>query len=80
MLTFAPPTSDSLSPLALHTASLGEPWLSYFESDAFEAKLIEAGFSKVKFLSPAEADAQYFRHRSGELPIPKQTNILCAVL
>lgn len=80
VLTFAPPTSESPSPLALHTASLGEPWVSYYEPYAFKAKLIDAGFSKVKFLSPAEADAQYFRHRSGDFPIPKQTNILCAML
>ncbi len=80
VLTFAPPSGDSPSPLALRTASHGEPWVSYFEPDAFEAKLIDAGFSKVKFLSPADANAQYFRQRPGDLPVPKQTNILCAVL
>ena len=80
VLTIAPPTSDSPSPLAQHTASLGEPWVSYFQPDAFEAKLIGAGFSKVEFLSPAEAETRYFRKRPGELPAPKRTNILCAVL
>jgi O-methyltransferase involved in polyketide biosynthesis len=80
VLTFAPPSGDSPSPLALRTASHGEPWVSYFEPDAFEAKLIEVGFSKVKFLSPADANAQYFRQRPGDLPVPKRTNILCAVL
>ena len=76
VLTFAPPAGGSPSPLALHTASLGEPWVSYFEPDALEAKLIGAGFSKVTFLSPAKAEEQHFRHRSGDLPVPKRTTIL----
>ena len=80
VLTFAPPTGGSPSPLAQRAASLGEPWVSYFEPDAFEAKLIGTGFSKVKFLSPTEAEARYFSQRPGDLPVPKQTHILCAVL
>jgi methyltransferase (TIGR00027 family) len=80
VLTFAPPTDDYPSPLAQHAASLGEPWVSYFEPDALKAKLIDAGFSKVKVLSPAEAYEQYFRQRPGDLPVPRRTNILCAVL
>jgi methyltransferase (TIGR00027 family) len=79
VLTFAPP-GDSPSPLAERAASLGEPWVSYFEPDALEAKLRGAGFSEVEFLSPAEAEARYFRQRPADLPIPRRTNILCAVL
>ncbi len=80
VLTFAPPPGDSPSPLAHRAASLDEPWVSYFEPDALEAKLRSAGFSKVEFLSPAEAEARYFRQRPGDLPVPKRTNILSAVL
>jgi len=80
VLTFEPMTGDSPSPLAQHTARLGEPWVSYFEPDALEAKLIGAGFSKVQFLSPAEAGERYFQQRPGDLPAPKRTNILCAML
>jgi len=80
VLTFAPPTGGSPSPLAQRTASLGEPWVSYIEPDALEAKLIGAGFSKVEFLSPAEAEARYFRQRPGDLQVPKRTNILCGVV
>jgi methyltransferase (TIGR00027 family) len=79
VLTFAPP-GDSPSPLAERAASLGEPWVSYFEPDALEAKLRGAGFSEVEFLSPAEAEARYFLQRPADLPIPRRTNILCAVL
>ena len=80
VLTFRPPPGDSPSPLAQITANLGEPWVSYFEPDALEAKLRSAGFPKVEFLSPTEAEALYFRQRPGDLPVPKRTNILCAVL
>ena len=80
VLTFARPPGDSPSLLAQRTASYGEPWLSYFEPDVLEAKLRGIGFPKVEFLSPAEAKERYFRQHPGELPIPKQTNILCAML
>ena len=80
VLTFVPPPGDSPSPLARIVASLGEPWVSYFEPDTLEAKMRVAGFSKVAFLSSAEAEARYFRQRPGDLPVPKQTYILHAVL
>jgi methyltransferase (TIGR00027 family) len=79
VLTFARPPGGSPSPLAQRAASLDEPWVSYFEPDALEAKLRGGGFSKVEFLSPAEAAARYFRQRPGDLPVPKRTNIVCAV-
>jgi len=70
----------TLSSLAQRTASLGEPCLSYFEPDVLEAKLHGIGFSRVEILSPAEAEAQYFRQRPPDLPKPKRTNILSAVV
>ncbi|MBI1815394.1 MAG: class I SAM-dependent methyltransferase [Deltaproteobacteria bacterium] len=79
VLTFAPP-GDSPSPLDQRATDLGEPWVSYFEPDAIEAKLRDAGFSNVEFLSPAEAEARYFRQRPKDLPVPKRTNLVCAVL
>jgi methyltransferase (TIGR00027 family) len=79
VLTFAPPPSDSPSPFDQRAASLGEPWVSYFTADALEAKLRGAGFSRVEFLSPAEAEARYFRDRSHDLSVPRRTNIVCAV-
>jgi methyltransferase (TIGR00027 family) len=79
VLTFVQPPSDSPSPLAQSAASFGEPWMSYFEPDVLEVKLRSAGFSKVEFLSPTEAEARYFRQRPKDLPVPKQINIICAV-
>jgi methyltransferase (TIGR00027 family) len=79
VLTFVQPPGDSLSPLAQRVANLGEPWVSCFAPYALKAKLLGVGFSKVKFLSPAEAEAWYFRQRPKDLPVPKKINILCAV-
>ena len=79
VLTYAPPPGDSPSPFDERAASLGEPWKSYFEPDALSAKLHGAGFSTVEFLSPAEAEARYFRQRPQDLPIPTRTNIACAI-
>jgi methyltransferase (TIGR00027 family) len=79
VLTFAPPPGDFPSPFDQRAASLGEPWVSYFTADALEAKLRGAGFSHMEFLSPAEAEARYFRDRPHDLPVPTRTNIVCAV-
>jgi len=79
VLTFTQRRGDSPSALAQRAASLGEPWVSYFEPPALEAKLRSAGFSSVEFLSPAEAEARYFRDRPQDLPVPAKINIVRAV-
>lgn len=87
VLTFAQPpnpaageATDDLSHLAERVASVGEPFVTYFEPDALEVKLRGTGFSKVEFLSPAEADARYFRQRPKDLPVPRRTGLVSAVL
>lgn len=80
VLTFQPPPGDSPSPFEQRVAILDEPWLSYFEPEVLEAKLRDAGFSKVEFLTHAEAKAMYFRQRLDNLSIPRRINILCAIL
>ena len=80
VLTFAQPPVDSPSQLAQRAAGFGESWVSYFEPDELEVKLRGLGFSKAEFLSPVEAEERYFRQHPGDLPVPKQTNILYAVL
>jgi methyltransferase (TIGR00027 family) len=79
VLTFLRPPGDTPSIIGQSVANLGEPWVSYFEPDEIENKLHIAGFSKVEFLTPAEAEMRYFRSRPRDLPIPRQINILCAV-
>jgi methyltransferase (TIGR00027 family) len=83
-LTYAQPLepggSDALSMLARMTASLGEPWLSFFTPAAVEEKLRKAGFSTVEFLTPEAAAIHYFTSTTGSLPVPRQTNIVSAVI
>lgn len=80
VLTFALPPGDSPSPFDQRAADLGERWVSYFEPQALETKLRGVGSSRVEFLSPAAAEARYFRNRPRDLPIPRRTNLVSAVL
>ncbi len=80
VLTFALPPSHFPSPFDRHSVSVGEPWVSYFEPDDIEAKLLSAGFSTVEFLSPEIAEARYFQQRPQDLPVPRRTNIVCAIV
>jgi len=80
VLTFAPPPGESPSPFDQRAAQLGEPWVSYFTPEALEAKLRGAGFLNLEFLSPEEAEVRYFRDRPHDLPAPRRTNIVCALL
>ncbi len=87
VLTFRQPpkpaAADAPEPpstLARRVADLGEPFVTYFEPDAIEAKLRRFGFSKVEFLSPAEAEERYFRQRPKDLPIPRRTAIVSAMV
>jgi methyltransferase (TIGR00027 family) len=86
VLTFLePPDSrshaaqEALTKLAQRVDSVGEPFVSYFEPAAIEKKLCDAGFTKVEFLLPAEAEARYFNPRPKDLPIPQTTGIVCAI-
>ena len=71
---------DRLSCLAEHVASVGEPYVTYFEPDALEDKLRSIGFSKVEFLSSADAEERYFRQRPKDLPLPTRTGLVSAVV
>ena len=73
-------SNNSPSLLASLVSSVGEPFLSFFEPDAIETKLRNSGFPKVEFLSSAEAETLYFRHRPNDLPVPARTGIVCAVV
>ncbi|HVN87157.1 MAG TPA: class I SAM-dependent methyltransferase [Candidatus Binatia bacterium] len=82
VLTFAQPPEDDAghrSALAQRVAAAGEPFVSHFEPRAIEAKLHDAGFATVEFLSPSDADARYFRQRPDDLPVPVRIGIVSAV-
>ena len=66
--------------LAELAASMGEPWVTYFEPDALHAKLLSLGFSAVEFLTPADAATRYFRDRTDGLSPPRRTSIVSATV
>jgi methyltransferase (TIGR00027 family) len=84
VFTFAPVRGESDgshdgASLAERAASVGEPWLTYFEPAALGRKLRDLGFGTVEFLTPAEAAARYFANRTDGLPAPRRTTIVRAV-
>jgi methyltransferase (TIGR00027 family) len=66
--------------LADAAAAMGEPWLTYFEVPALEAKLRAFGFSRVEFLTRHVAHARYFVGRADGLFAPKRTSIVSAIV
>jgi methyltransferase (TIGR00027 family) len=86
VLTFLPPPppesaaeADRIAELAQHVAGIGEPFVSYFEPQALETMLLEAGFARVEFLSPEEARARYYAQRPTDLPPPRRSGIACGM-
>jgi methyltransferase (TIGR00027 family) len=85
VFTFSqPPRPEELdtarSPtLAEMSASVGEPWLTYFEPESLERTLRDIGFALVEFLTPAVAHDRYFAGRVDGLSPPKRTAIVSAV-
>ncbi|MFI5257186.1 MAG: hypothetical protein ACHQRK_07990, partial [Gemmatimonadales bacterium] len=61
------------------SASVGEPWLTYFELEALERTLRDIGFALVEFLTPAVAYDRYFAGRPDGLSPPKRTAIESAI-
>ncbi len=87
VLTFKQPivkttgkAAEAARKLADNVASVGEPFVSFFEPKAMEAKLLSAGFGKVEFLDLETADTRYFASRPAELPKPKHINNVIGIL
>ncbi len=84
VMTFAwPPASEGATPVAsspaTRAARAGEPWVTFFTPPVLEQKLRDCGFSRVRFLTPAEAEQEYFNQRPGDLPAPRTATIVTAV-
>ncbi|HTL99319.1 MAG TPA: class I SAM-dependent methyltransferase [Holophagaceae bacterium] len=81
ILTFAQPDDGSdatRTGLADKAAQAGEPWIARFTPRQMEARLRDAGFSSVFFLSPEEAANRYYRDRTDGLPPPRKINTALA--
>lgn len=77
VITFSqPPIRDAenskgvAARLAEYVESAGESFISCFEPEAFQPKLLAAGFNNVELLSPGEAQTRYLSREQLELPCP----------
>ena len=77
-LTFRQPLDPASSILADIVSKLGEPYVSFFTPDQIEAKLRDAGFSDIDFLTPERAEALYFTPSRNDCRRPRGTTILSA--
>lgn len=83
VLTFAQPPDENVDGtawVAARTAAMNEPMVSFFTPAAMEIKLRRAGFSGIDFLPPKEAEIRYFSQRPLDLPVPKRTAIVAALV
>jgi methyltransferase (TIGR00027 family) len=73
--------ADGYTPsLAQAAAAMGEPWLTYFDVPALDAKLRKLGFSVVEFLTREAAQERYFAGRADGLRAPRRTSIVSAIV
>ncbi len=77
VITFLPPFDEGTTTVAGIAASLGEPFVSTFTPEEFDAKLRKAGFSQVEMLTP-EMSAKYFPPEG--LAAPRRTTIAMAIV
>ena len=84
VLTFATPPDPNEEPARLsfaqRAAEVGEPWITFFTSEALEARLRSFGFTTVTFLTPEIARERYFRSRSDRLEAPRRVSVVSAVV
>jgi len=80
--TFVQPNPDpaAAAKLAEGSASVGEPWISYFTPEELEAMLRSLGFSDASFLSREEAERRYYANRTDGFPVPERVSIVTATV
>lgn len=81
VFTFVQPNPDPDSPaskLAAGSASVGEPWISFFTPGEVGAMLRSLGFSDARFLSREEAERRYFANRTDGFTAPPRVSIVAA--
>ena len=79
-MTFKQPLEGSASKLSDRVSDVGEPFISFFTPGEIEAKLRQTGFSRIDFLTPEKTQEAYFMPARNDLPLPKRTDTLCAII
>ena len=65
---------------AARVASIGEPWLTWFDPAALAIGLRGLGFSVTDDLDPAAANARYFAHRDDGLAVSRSVHVMRALV
>jgi methyltransferase (TIGR00027 family) len=63
---------------ARRAASIGEPWITYFDPATLASELKELGFSHVEELSPEDANRRYFKERADGLRVGSSGRLMKA--
>jgi O-methyltransferase involved in polyketide biosynthesis len=71
---------ELLTAIAARTASVGEPWLSFFEPREMEALLTAAGYKDICYLGPERAAERYLSHRTDGLRMPAYSALIKATI
>ena len=85
VFTFARKASDGAidegsARLAELAAAAGEPWITYFDPNEMPSRLHALGFSAVELLDPEDAAKRYFSARKDNLPPPRHSSIVSAIV
>ncbi len=82
---FAPPLEslDALErraheAMAARVASIGEPWISYFDPDELSARMRAMGYSRTRVLAADEANHLYFKGRGDGFQVRGSGRIMAA--
>jgi methyltransferase (TIGR00027 family) len=67
-------------PVAFMARAAGEPWISFIDPPELSDKLKKAGFASVHFLEPEEARQLYYMDATIQLPVPKKSSIVRAMV
>jgi len=76
----APEEAALVSAMAARAASVGEPWLSYFEPTDLDRHLRTAGFGKVMHFDQKQATVRYLQDRADGLTLPAYFHMITAQL
>ncbi|MBV8854640.1 MAG: class I SAM-dependent methyltransferase, partial [Sinobacteraceae bacterium] len=76
----APEEAALVSALAARAASVGEPWLSYFEPANLARDLCMAGFGGVTHFDQRQATARYLQDRADGLTLPAYFHMITVQL
>jgi methyltransferase (TIGR00027 family) len=68
--TLSPEEGSLVTAAAAATASMGEPWLSFFDPEDLETNMTEIGFEQIVHFGSEEATERYLIGRSDRLRLP----------